>query len=169
MPLVAADLGQHRPTVAPLARRANAAVVDMVVVGLPCFGLLWSMRHLETPRRQVALACATVLAGLLLIEMLSGWTPGKATARLTVRREDGRRPPLWAKAIRFITRELPVGIFIPCLFVRNELLSLALWGISLTVVCCYVCAAYMLLMRSDRTPFDSAAGTVVVEARRKTT
>jgi RDD family len=149
------DQLQHLP------KRATAALIDMVVVGLLCFGLEWAVRIAEPPRRHGAFSCGVLLALLILVEMLTGWTIGKIFARLSIRRGDGSRAPIYSLVIRAIARDLPIAIFIASLCVADDMLSLVLWGISLSVVCLYIAAAYLVLVRIGRTPFDSAAGTVV--------
>jgi uncharacterized RDD family membrane protein YckC len=163
------QLQQSGLEVAPLLKRANAAVVDMSVVGVVCFGLLWTLQYVEPPQTRAATPFWIALGVLVLVELLFGWTAGKAMTRLLIRRENGQRAPILALAIRAIVRELPVLIFLACLFVKDRMLSLSIWGISLLLVCCYVCAVYILLFRNGKTPFDLAAGTVVVVPVRKET
>src|SRR4051812_39570806 len=154
-PLITPDLP---PSV--LATRATAAVVDMTLVGLICFGVQWAIRLADPPKRTAALVFAAGLGLLLLIEMLTGWSLGKAVAGLSVRGRMG----VASLVIRAIVRWVPVLIFLPSIFVQNGLLSLLIWGIALTLVCCYVATAYLTLVRSGKSPFDMAGRTEVVPA-----
>jgi len=150
---------------AMLPRRLGAAGADMLLLGVICFGMYWAMRMSDPPRTSWVVIFASLLGILVIVELLIGWTPGKQLNGLQIQARDGKRPTLVARIIRGIVRLLPLGMFLPALFVRNELLSLTIWGISLTVVCCYVCTAYLTLMRSGVTPFDAAAGTMVIDRK----
>jgi hypothetical protein len=148
---------------APLAKRATAAVIDMALIGVLCFALLWATRLSEPPRVQIARTLGAVLGLVAGIEMLSGWSAGKHSSRLIVRNNRGIRASMIALIIRGIVRWLPVALFLPALVARDNLMSLVWWGISMTAACCYVATAYLTLMRSQTTPFDTASGTVVTE------
>jgi len=146
-----------------LAKRATAAVIDMAIIGVLCLALLWAMRLSDPPRVMIARMIGAALALIAAVEMLLGWTLGKQVSGLVVRRRTGGRASIVALISRGIVRLLPVALFLPALFTRDPMASLLWWGISMTLACCYVATAYLTLMRSQTTPFDSASGTVVVD------
>jgi uncharacterized RDD family membrane protein YckC len=154
-------VSEQRLTVAPLPKRANAAIVDMAFVGIWCFGLEWTIRIADPPKWQLAIVFGAVLAVTVVVEMLTGQTAGKLIAGLSVRNPCGDRPTIYTRVIRTLVRWFPVAVFLPSLFIKNGLTSLIIWGVSLTLVCCYVSIAYLTLMRTDKTFFDMAARTVV--------
>jgi len=162
---ISRQLEQRGLQVAPLAQRANAAAVDMALVGVICFGLEWAMRVTEPHRVKFAIVCAATLAGVAGAELFFGWTVGKSLSGLALRTSASKRPPVYRAMLRGFVRLLPVIVFLSSLFVRSDMLALLLWGISLTAVCCYICTAYLTLVRSGVTPFDMAANSVVVKVR----
>jgi hypothetical protein len=159
------QLEQHGVQLASLAQRANAAAIDMALVGLLCFGLEWAMRVSEYPMTMLAIVCGAALAGIFVVELFSGWTLGKFLHGLTIRGSDNRDHGFVRVIIRAVVRWPPVLIFLPSMFVAGDMLALLLWGISLTAVSCYVCPAYLTLVRSGVTPFDMAANSAVAKSR----
>jgi hypothetical protein len=157
-------LDQHNVQLAPLVQRANAAAIDMALIGLFCFGLEWSMRVAEHRMTTLAIVCGAILAVVAAIEMLSGWTIGKSFYGLSIRTGGNVRPAAYRVILRGLVRWLPVFIFLPSLFLANDMLALLLWGISLTAVCCYICMAYLTLVRSGVTPFDMAADAALIKS-----
>jgi hypothetical protein len=154
----------NESSLAQLPRRANAAVIDMSAIGLLCFGVQGALQLSDPPRRTAGAICMAALGVLVLIEMVTGWTIGKQLAGLSVRTPSGRRPPLYALVVRALPREFPVAVFLPSVFAQNGLISLLIWGISLTLVCCYIVTTYLLLVRIQKSPFDLIALTAVVAA-----
>jgi len=150
-----------------LTKRANAAVIDMAVVGVICFGFQWSMRLSDPPRHNAGVVFGVLLGSLLLIEVLTGRTVGKQMCSLAVQTKSGARPPVYALFVRGTVRELPVFVFLPSVYIQNGLTSLLIWGISLTLICCYVATAYLTLVRVERSPFDLVGKTVVIDVRRE--
>src|SRR4051812_10427583 len=146
-----------------LAKRATAAVIDMSIIGVLCLVLLWAMGLAEPPRINVARVAAALLGLIAAAEMFTGRTVGKSFSGLMVRARTGTRASMPALVVRGVVRLLPVALFLPALFARSPMTNLLWWGGSMTLACCYVATAYLTLMRTQTTPFDSASGTLTFE------
>jgi hypothetical protein len=153
-----------RPTFAVIAARANAAAVDMGIVGVLCAMLMWAVLLANAHHPTLDWIAGISLAAVMLLELLTGLTLGKRLFHLSIRRfqNPSQTPPLWSLLIRGMVRLLPVMIFLISLLVADNLISLLIWSISLAMVICYLATCYLILMRRGRTLFDLAAGTVAI-------
>ena len=149
-------------SVAPLAARANAAMVDIAVVGGIASLVYWFAAFAEPARPNAAWGFVVVLGLLALVEMFSGVTIGKLMFHLSVRTADGRPPPVIRLIWRALVRWMPVTVFMPSVLVKNQLTGLSIVLAALIVACSYVATCYLLLVRKDKTLFDAAAGTIVI-------
>ena len=151
-----------------LERRALAAAVDAALVSLCGLGLFVSFSPLSSARHLWVWApSAAVLAGIVALEWFTAATLGKRLAGLALRRPDGGHPPVWALILRGCVRLLPVAIFLLGLAMNDELVSGIACIVAAIMSLCYIVVAYLLLMRTGRTPFDAVAGTVVARSRRR--
>jgi len=145
-----------------LERGALAAAVDAAVVSLCGLGLFVSFSPLSASHNPRVWAPSAVVLGLFVaVELFTGATFGKRLAGLTLRRPDGARPSIWALILRGCVRLLPVAIFLAGVAMSDELASGIACIVAAIMSLCYVVVAYLLLMRTGRTPFDAIAGTVL--------
>lgn len=83
------------------------------------------------------------------------------------RAAQGRLPRLRrVLAVRGLLRLLPVGLLLLGQLMPDPVTSLWICGLTLAALGCYVPGCYILLMKTGRSMFDAAAGTVVVRASR---
>jgi hypothetical protein len=147
-----------------IAARANAAAIDMGIVGALCATLLWS--RLLSSASHPALNCiaGSLLAAVMLLELRTGLTPGKFLFHLSIRRfrDSSQFPQLRSLLVRGLVRLFPVMIFLPAIATADAIISLLIWSISIAMILCYLPTCYLILMRQGRTLFDTAAGTIVI-------
>jgi uncharacterized RDD family membrane protein YckC len=156
------DTENQSHVLADLVLRANAAVVDMGIVGVCCMGVYWCGVYSDPPRTVLAWGFGGVLIVWTVVEMLTGVTIGKAAFGLTIRAADGPRAPMWRLIVRALIRAIPVVVFIPSVLVRNTLVSLAICLGAATLAVEYLAVCYLLILRKKKTLFDAAARTIVV-------
>jgi uncharacterized RDD family membrane protein YckC len=159
----------HDQILAPAAleRRAWAAGCDVTILSVCGLGLFLAFGPVTLLRdARVWVPCAVILGLVVTVELLTGVTPGKWLAGLSVRRPDGSRPAVGALIVRGMVRLLPVWIFAASLVVRDELASGVLCVVAACAGICYIPATYIQVMRTGRTPFDAVGGTAVVPAAR---
>ena len=152
-------------TVVPpnLERRMSAAGIDVAVVGLCCGALFLSFNPVFGSRHPwIWRPAAVVLAIVGAVEIFTGVTPGKWVAGLSLRTREGRRPPIWALALRGVVRLTPVGIFLLSLRASDQMAWMLVLQILIVLVGCYLTVCYMTLWRRGNTMFDALAGTVAV-------
>lgn len=110
---------------------------------------------------------AVTLGAYLLVQFLSGDTPGKRILGLSLRKNDITRTPasFTRLLVRGFVRELPVLLLLPALLVRDIQLFLLIGMTVLSVVVCYFPICYILMARTGRTMFDAVGATVLVRTR----
>ena len=159
-----------------LERRLGAAVWDLCILSACFIGVVWAFGPparggkaapgVYAPHPWVGGPAAAALVLYAAAEMLTGLTPGKWLLRLAVRRKDGSRASAGALAVRGLLRLLPVGLLLLGQLMPDPVTSLWICGLTLAALGCYVPGCYILLMKTGRSMFDAAAGTVVVRASR---
>lgn len=150
-------------TVVPpnLERRLYAAGVDVVLVGVCCGAMFLSFNPVFGSPHPWFWRPAAIMLGLIAaVELLSGITPGKGLAGLTVRGRGGRRPVLWALVARGLVRWAPVALFLVSLS-TDRTTWIFVVEVLIVLVGCYLTICYISLWRRGSTVFDAIAGTTV--------
>lgn len=151
-----------------LERRLSAALVDMTLVLGCCTALSHSFTFFATtPHPLIWIPAALLLAALALAESITGSTPGKMFARLTLLRRDGSRPPLYIFVLRCAIKFLPVGVYLLALWLgADPMVFIIVAAIAFTLAFAELQACYLAIMRTGYTIFDLSSGTVAVRSGR---
>lgn len=142
-------------------RRLLAAQIDLIVLGLLSSGLVWFAGPLTSSPSPMWKPFGAAMAVMCVVEVFSGRTPGKAVARLRVRRRNGAAAPWSAVVLRGVVRLAPVAVFALSLVVRRSPLDITILFGAFAIACCYVSLCYVMFMRVGLTLFDAASGTRV--------
>jgi uncharacterized RDD family membrane protein YckC len=121
-----------------LQRRLSAAAIDAGIVAACCSALLASTGPLAVLASPTMRWLSGVVLGVYAaVEILTGRTPGKLLLKIRLVNSSGGAPQAFSVVGRGLIRLLPVSIFVLSLLVADPIVSLLLWCISLTLVCCY--------------------------------
>jgi uncharacterized RDD family membrane protein YckC len=148
---------------AQLERRFYAAMIDMLVVSVGCYGVVQADGVLLPGRVRGALGPALLMmSALIALEALTGRSLGKRMLGLRIERTEGGRATVAQTVMRAIVRWIAPLISLASVLTKDSITASLLLGGAMIVVICEVPACYIALFRTGGTIFDLAAGTRVV-------
>lgn len=161
------DAGEeNRSEPALLERRLSAAGIDIAIVMACGAGIAFSFNPFMDARTgAVWMIAAVVLCGVMLLELLTGITPGKNLLKLHLLRSDGRRLAIGQCILRGTVRLFPVFLLLASTWVTSMEAYFVLAAFTFIVASAYFPACYITIMRTGRTIFDLIAGTRLVRRR----
>lgn len=149
-----------------LERRVTSLVADSLIF-TACCGvlLLWYVGGtLATVPTWMGRTAGAVLLLMLVLEGLTGLTPGRLLTHLRLGGEDGARMPLATLLARTGVKWVPIALFVFGLWSSSPLADLFWWADAILVQF-YATLYYFAVARRDRSAFDLPVKTRIVLAQ----